>query len=160
MASLLMMVGVGMTLFDFNLWFLAGARFVYGLAIGALTVFVPKFISETTPTELKGPYGGISQIMCCVGILVPSLLALPIPHQIDAGDQSFLVQQYWRVCWGIPIVIALLQLFLIQCFFNFESPQTLKETLDWDGLSASMRKIYKSEAVQTRILQIDVAIDP
>ena len=79
MASFLMIVGITMTLFDFNLWFLAGARFIYGLAIGALTVFVPKFITETTPTELKGPYGGISQIMCCIGILVPSLLALLIP---------------------------------------------------------------------------------
>ena len=60
MASLLMIVAVAMTMFDFNLWFLAFARFVYGLAIGAYTIFVPKFINETTPTELKGPYGGIS----------------------------------------------------------------------------------------------------
>ena len=33
----------------------------------------------------------------------------------------------------------------------------MKENSDWDGLSATMRKIYKSEAVQIRILQIDVA---
>jgi SP family xylose:H+ symportor-like MFS transporter len=115
MASLLMIVGVVMTLFDFNLWFLAGARFIYGLAIGALTVFVPKFINETTPTELKGPYGGISQIMCCIGILVPSLLALVIPKSSDPDFSSsdFLVKEYWRICWGVPIVIALLQLSLI-----------------------------------------------
>ena len=100
MASLLMIVAVAMTMFDFNLWFLAFARFVYGLAIGAYTIFVPKFINETTPTELKGPYGGISQIMCCLGNLVPSLLALLIPSNI-------------HICWGFPIIIALLQLFMI-----------------------------------------------
>ena len=33
----------------------------------------------------------------------------------------------------------------------------MKETADWDKLSATMLKIYKSEAVQVRIIQIDVA---
>ena len=75
-----MIVAVALTMFDKNVWFFAFARFVYGLAIGAYAVFVPKFISETTPTELKGPYGGISQIMCCLGNLVPSLLALSKEH--------------------------------------------------------------------------------
>ena len=122
LASLLMIVAVAMTMFVFSMWFLTFARFVYGLAIGALTVFVPKFINETTPTELKGPYGGISQIMCCLGILVPSLLALLIPQTIDILEPGFMVTQYWRICWAIPIVIALLQLLMIQCFFPFESP--------------------------------------
>ena len=35
---------------------LAG-RFLYGLAGGAFSVFVPSFINEVTPTELKGPFG-------------------------------------------------------------------------------------------------------
>jgi MFS family permease len=116
--------------------FLTVSRFVYGLAIGAFSVFVPKFISETTPTELKGPYGGISQIMCCIGILLPSLLALAIPQPLNSisastdptlrviykDSDSFLVTEYWRIICGLPIVIALLQLCLIQYFFNFESP--------------------------------------
>ena len=35
---------------------LAG-RFLFGLAGGAFSVFVPSFINEVTPTELKGPFG-------------------------------------------------------------------------------------------------------
>jgi len=52
MANLLMIISVAMTLFDFNMWFLAGARLIYGLAIGAFSVFVPKFINETTPNQM------------------------------------------------------------------------------------------------------------
>lgn len=35
----------------------AVGRFFFGLAAGAFTVFVPSFINELTPTELKGPFG-------------------------------------------------------------------------------------------------------
>lgn len=103
---------------------------------------------------------------------MPSLLALaipaPEPQEIPPNpsdhvifvDPGFKVYQFWRICWGIAIIIELLQLCLIQLFFNFESPQTLKETGNQDALSTTMSKIYKSEAVQVRIHQIDVAVDP
>jgi MFS family permease len=32
-------------------------RFLYGVCGGAFSVFVPSFINEVTPTELKGPFG-------------------------------------------------------------------------------------------------------
>jgi len=35
-------------------------RFFYGMAVGAFTVIVPKFINETVPQQLKGPYGAMS----------------------------------------------------------------------------------------------------
>ena len=58
MANLLMIISVAMTLFDFNMWFLAGARLIYGLAIGAFSVFVPKFINDSTadpPIQILKP---------------------------------------------------------------------------------------------------------
>ena len=35
-------------------------RFIYGLSAGAMTVFVPKFISETSPDEYKGAFSVVS----------------------------------------------------------------------------------------------------
>jgi len=32
-------------------------RFIFGVGTGAFSVFVPSFINELTPTELKGPFG-------------------------------------------------------------------------------------------------------
>ena len=107
LTNLLMTVAIAICVVNFNVWVLLAGRFLWGLSIGAFTVFVPKFITETSPTELKGPLGGVSQIMCCVGILVPSLLSLVIPaSKVDASN--FMWNDYWRVCWGISVVIGLL----------------------------------------------------
>lgn len=40
--------------------------------------------------------------------------------------------------------------------FNYETPVTLKENGEWDKLTALMRRIYKPEAVQSRVLAIQV----
>ena len=125
--NLLMIVAIILCLLDINMWVLVVGRFLWGLAIGSLTVFVPKFINETAPTELKGPLGGISQIMCCTGILVPSLLALIVPQTINELDPGFYVTQWWRVVWGVPIIISLLNMLALSCCYPHESPQTLKE---------------------------------
>jgi MFS family permease len=57
----------------------AVGRFFFGLAAGAFSVFVPSFINELTPTELKGQYGSATQILITVGIFVSNLLGIPLP---------------------------------------------------------------------------------
>ena len=104
-------------------------RFFYGMAAGAFTVMVPKFINETAPQELKGPYGALSQISITVGIFVCALLGLPVPY--DDGESfnidSFVVQNYWRVVWSIPIFLALLQSTLLFLVFKYDTPFKLKK---------------------------------
>ncbi len=104
-------------------------RFFYGMAAGAFTVMVPKFINETAPHELKGPYGALSQISITVGIFVCALLGLPVPYdeQIEKDDDSFWVQNYWRVVWSIPIFLALLQSTLLFLVFKYDTPFKLKK---------------------------------
>ena len=55
-------------------------RFLWGMAAGVYTVLVPKFINETVPSNLKGPFGAMSQFMVTFGIVVPALLALNLPY--------------------------------------------------------------------------------
>ena len=55
-------------------------RFIWGIAAGVNTVLVPKFITETAPKELNGTFGAISQIMVTLGILLATLLCMPIPY--------------------------------------------------------------------------------
>ena len=45
---------------------------------------------------------------------------------------------------------------MITFIFNYETPVTLKENGEWDKLTALMRRIYKPEAVQSRVLAIQV----
>lgn len=55
-------------------------RFFWGMATGVYTVLVPKFITETAPNELKGPFGAISQLLVTLGIFVAAQLAIRIPY--------------------------------------------------------------------------------
>jgi len=122
-----MIVGIVMCMFPFNDWYFAVARFVWGLAVGSFTVFVPKFITEISPTEMSGFLGGLSQTLLCSGILVPSLIALAIPKDPTADD-TFYVNDYWRYAWLLSVAISIVQLCLLQFVFNFDTPLTLKET--------------------------------
>jgi MFS family permease len=40
-----------------NSYAIAAGRFIYGFAAGAFSVFVPLYINETAPVEIKGPLG-------------------------------------------------------------------------------------------------------
>lgn len=62
LANLLMIVGIVMCMFPFNDWYFTVARFIWGLAAGSFTVFVPKYITEISPTEMSGFLGGFSQV--------------------------------------------------------------------------------------------------
>ncbi len=35
-------------------------RFVYGVSVGAFSVFCPKYIAEVSPIEIKGPSGALT----------------------------------------------------------------------------------------------------
>ena len=52
-------VGAGLTLVDNYSVFVIG-RVFYGIACGGFSVFCPKYISEVSPSELKGPAGCLS----------------------------------------------------------------------------------------------------
>jgi len=77
-----------------NSYVICFGRFLYGMAAGAFTVFVPKYVTEMTPLEYRGPFGAIPQFMCTFGIFSVALLGLPIPNYENFNtldDQGFLV---------------------------------------------------------------------
>lgn len=76
--NLLVLAAVGITMINNSVIILFG-RFIYGMASGSFTVFVPKFISEIAPPEYRGPFGAVSQFMCTAGIFFVALLGIHIP---------------------------------------------------------------------------------
>ena len=116
-------------------------RFLNGMAAGAFTVYVPKYVSEITPKEFRGPFGAVCQFMCTAGIFFVALLGIPIPDKPaeNLAETSFLVKQYWRVIWGLPAVFVVLQVALMTSLFKYDVPLSYKRKGDY----STLREFYE-----------------
>ena len=138
-------------------------RFIQGLSAGTFSVFVPSFINEITPTELKGPIGSSTQLFITLGILISYLLGIPLPDcDTKVTEKSsnlfcngegtnlrhvyykdgFIGNDYWRVVFAIPISISILQSILLFTAFNYETPKFLKTHGNEAELNVIMGKLY------------------
>lgn len=56
LTNIVVCIGSGVVLIE-NEWAIVAGRFIYGMASGSFSVFVPLFLNETAPIEIKGPIG-------------------------------------------------------------------------------------------------------
>lgn len=153
LANVLLVIGCVLPVTYINRYLMVAGRFIIGLSVGAFSVFVPSFINEITPVELKGPCGTATQLLINLGILLASLMGLPLPEIIngnstyDPNNDSFIMQQYWRVIITLPIPLAILQSVLLATVFNYETPRYLLQNNRLAELTAVMGKLYASDQV-------------
>ncbi len=156
-ANAVMCLGSALCLIE-NISVILVGRLIWGLGSGAFVVFVPKFINETAPNEYKGSFGVMTQFMCCLGIFIPSLMGLPLPTPEKLAENplrtDFLIGQYWRIFFGLPIVFAIVQMVLLLFVFPYDTPVALKTNKNFDLLTQVMSKIYKKNQVAARIEEI------
>jgi len=74
---------------------MVAGRFLAGLAIGLSSALVPLYISEVSPTAIRGTLGSLNQLMICLGILG----ALCINVALPATD--------WRLMFKVAVVPAI-----------------------------------------------------
>merc|ERR1712166_434067 len=111
-----------------NFWIILVGRFIWGLSAGSFNCYVPAYISEIAPNEYKGPYGFLNQLAVCSGIFIAALLGLAIPNEAvfdTVSPNEFIVKGYFRVIFGVPMIICLVMLALMMTIFNFETPIVL-----------------------------------
>jgi len=65
-----------------------------------------------------------------------------------------MVSNYWRVCWGIPIFISVIQIILMLTVYKYDTPQMLKSKADYDSLGSLYSKIFVKEQVQMRMNEV------
>ncbi|KAF2313791.1 hypothetical protein GH714_013433 [Hevea brasiliensis] len=66
-------------------------RLLAGIGIGISSAIVPLYISEISPTEIRGALGSVNQLFICIGILLALVAGLPL-----AGNPL-----WWRTMFGI-----------------------------------------------------------
>jgi MFS transporter, SP family, galactose:H+ symporter len=135
-----------------NIYVVTVGRFLFGLSAGAFSVFVPSYINEVTPTELKGPFGSATQLLITLGIFISNILGIPLPTTDEEfKDDNFVNRNYWRLLFALPIAFAAIQSTLLFTIFNYETPKFLKQHKKMGELNQIMGKIYTSSEVQARI---------
>lgn len=120
--------------------FLVG-RIIFGASAGLFSLFCPKFLAETAPTEYKGPIGGLSQLCITFGILVPFSIGIFFPEPATYTKETneiFVI----ALISAIPIVLSILQVFLLVTIFRYDTPVFLKLKGDNVRLNELMSKIY------------------
>eukprot|EP00879_Flechtneria_rotunda_P004066 GHRR01004311.1.p1 GENE.GHRR01004311.1~~GHRR01004311.1.p1 ORF type:complete len:567 (+),score=130.75 GHRR01004311.1:244-1944(+) len=58
---------------------MVAGRLLAGIAIGLSSALVPLYISEVSPTNVRGQLGSLNQLMICVGILAALLVNVALP---------------------------------------------------------------------------------
>ena len=78
------------------------------------------------------------------------------PYDPSEDKNSFVIKQYWRMIWLVPILVSILQTILLLTFFRFETPKMMKARGDDSALVKLMSRAYKKEHVAQRIEKIEV----
>lgn len=88
-------------------------RVLVGLGIGISSALVPLYISEISPTEIRGALGSVNQLFICIGILLALVAGLPL-----ASNPA-----WWRTMFWAAVIPAVLLGFGM--LFSPESPRWL-----------------------------------
>ncbi|WP_411080811.1 sugar porter family MFS transporter [Streptomyces sp. cmx-18-6] len=92
---------------------LIAGRVVLGLAVGAASASVPVYLSEISPTKIRGRLLTLNQLMITLGILIAYLVNL-----------AFASSEMWRAMFAVGAVPAALMV-AASLWFLPESPQWL-----------------------------------
>ncbi|KAH9623544.1 hypothetical protein KSS87_007484 [Heliosperma pusillum] len=110
-------------------------RLLCGIGIGISSALVPLYISEISPTEIRGALGSVNQLFICIGILVALVAGLPL-----AGNPL-----WWRTMFGIATVPSIfLALGMAMCP---ESPRWLFQQGKVAEAQKAIAALYGKERV-------------
>lgn len=131
---------IGMALSP-TLWLLIFFRIVTGLGVGAASVLVPTYISEISPTEVRGRLASIFQLAITLGIL----LAYIVNFALSAFEA-------WRWMLGlaaVPAAILFIGMYLVP-----ETPRYLVKNGYMDIARSVLRRSRGRQDVEDEIGEI------
>ncbi|XP_022862624.1 plastidic glucose transporter 4 isoform X1 [Olea europaea var. sylvestris] len=120
-------------------------RLLAGIGIGISSAIVPLYISEISPTEIRGTLGSVNQLFICIGILAALVAGLPL-----AGNPL-----WWRTMFGVAIIPSIL--LALGMAFSPESPRWLYQQGKISEAEVSIRKLNGKERVAEVMSDLDAA---
>ena len=63
-----------------GLGYIYGGRIVSGFGIGAISAVAPAYVSESSPTQVRGRITGMFQIMVAIGVMLSYFINCTFKH--------------------------------------------------------------------------------
>ncbi|KAL2247013.1 plastidic glucose transporter 4 [Sesamum indicum] len=120
-------------------------RLLAGIGIGISSAIVPLYISEISPTEIRGALGSVNQLFICVGILAALVAGLPL-----AGNPL-----WWRTMFAFALVPSVL--LALGMAFSPESPRWLYQQGKISEAEVSIKRLFGKERVGEVMSDLDAA---
>lgn len=120
-------------------------RSLAGIGIGIASAIVPLYISEISPTEIRGALGSVNQLFICIGILAALVAGLPLE-----GNPT-----WWRTMFGIAIVPSIL--LVLGMAICPESPRWLYQQGKISEAEKAIKTLYGKEIVASVIQDLTAA---
>ncbi|MBA0832300.1 hypothetical protein Goarm_016700, partial [Gossypium armourianum] len=73
-----LIIGAVLTAIAQNVQTMIIGRLLAGIGIGITSAIVPLYISEISPTDIRGALGSVNQLFICIGILAALVAGLPL----------------------------------------------------------------------------------
>ncbi|KAL9264927.1 Plastidic glucose transporter 4-like protein [Drosera capensis] len=117
-------------------------RLLCGIGIGISSALVPLYVSEISPTEIRGALGSVNQLFICIGILAALVAGLPL-----AGDPL-----WWRTMFAVAIIPSVL--LVLGMSFCPESPRWLFQQGKIVEAEKAATSLYGKERVPEVMLDL------
>ncbi|CAM6057598.1 unnamed protein product [Sphagnum tenellum] len=117
-------------------------RILVGFGIGVSSGVVPLYISEVSPTEIRGALGSVNQLSICVGILLALLAGLPLVSN----------PAWWRSMFAIATIPTVL-LFL-GMVYSPESPRWLYKQGRIAEAETSARRLWGTAKLESALADL------
>lgn len=118
-ADLIGFLGSGITILPHTSMFVIG-RFMSGIMVGLLSSVSSTYMSEISPSEIRGKTGSFFQLLRMIGLTTSYVLGLALPEQTSDP-----MNNWWRFMFGYPAILNAIQGLLFLFVFKYESPYWL-----------------------------------
>lgn len=127
-AAYIGIIGVGITLI-LDIKIILTGRILYGISTGLIAVAMPRYMDEVLPPSLISLYGGLYCFSFAIATIIAYMLALGLPDDKhpDGTDNidGLTDDKFWRIIFGLPILLYVVQLILMYTACRYESPKFL-----------------------------------
>ena len=145
--------GISQTTSEFVL-----ARIAAGLAIGAVSILAPAYISEIAPADLRGMLTSLQQVAIIVGLFMSFVSNYLIAGAAGSATATFWIGfPAWRWMFWMELIPAII--FFVGLLFIPESPRYYMVSDQRDEAMDVLTRLYGIETARNKIRDIKKSIE-